>query len=257
MSLQPNFRASKAASKEGRILSVSARRLAKKRLLRIGWRTREVIARTVMQEALQQTYENAKVEISELRRVEAQYHELRSHAGLVAKDKESLSVAFQTLKQEHAALRKDDEQTKKRLEFEAINNEDLTAELSSARVELTRLEERCAALAGAQGPINELTEKLMNQQRDRDEQAIAHSQAEDLAKVLDCRLRESQRENYRLGEALIDIQTVATTTDTEEKVLLEEHQQQLQGEHQEHKRDMKRSDKLVLWRCRQRRRRRR
>ena len=59
--------------------------------------------------------------------------------------------------------------------------------------------------------------------------------------MLDCRLRRANGKTID-GEALIDIQTVATTTDTEVKVLLEEHQQQLQGEHQEHKRDMKRSE---------------
>ena len=115
------LRASKAKKRQPRrrgALSVSARKASKSECSRIGLADAKESLQERSCEALQQTYENAKVEISELRRVEAVMSCAVSR--IVAKDKESLSVAFQTLKQEHAALRKDDEQTKKRLEFEAI-----------------------------------------------------------------------------------------------------------------------------------------
>ena len=69
-----------------------------------------------------------------------------------------------------------------------MDGQDLSSELSSSQREVARLEERCEALAAAQAPINELTEKLMDQLRDRDQAAMIHSQVEAAAQVLDRRL---------------------------------------------------------------------
>ena len=58
-----------------------------------------------------------------MRKVEAQYHELRTHAGLVAKEKESLAKRFRETDSQHRQLVRDDDENRRKLEAEALKVE--------------------------------------------------------------------------------------------------------------------------------------
>ncbi len=71
-----------------------------------------------------------------------------------------------------------------------------------SRTEGARLEERCASLAAAQGPLTDLSERLLAQLASRDQGAVAQGHLEAAAKALEARALEAEAENRRLYGAL-------------------------------------------------------
>jgi hypothetical protein len=50
--------------------------------------------------------------------------------------------------------------------------EELSASAAAAKAEAARLDERCRALAAAQGPLSDLTEKLMDSLKSKEKDAV-------------------------------------------------------------------------------------
>jgi chromosome segregation ATPase len=160
------------------------------------------------------TYENARQEIKELRAVERAYHELRAAASASAAEGEACAQSLATLQHEHARVARELEQARQRLESEAMRADESAASLAGARQELARLEGRCASLAAAQGPITELTERLMEQLKGKEADALQMGHLEELTQSLEHRCAEATHEGRRLNDtlnALADLATRAAT----------------------------------------------